>query len=132
MGLKPEQDLGALLASSLGLTLGQDCVEGPVRPPDGLIKQKAVFVLPTGGPAPEPSRPTKAIRYASVQLRIRGDVDKYDAGLLFARAIRDVTHFAAIANYIDCEVLESEPNWLGYDNEHCPEWSHNVRMKFEE
>jgi hypothetical protein len=125
----PNRDLATDIASTLSLTLGEDCFWGMVRPPDDTIKPRAVFVMSTGGPKPSNfNGQTKVRRFSGLQVRVRGDQDDADAGELFARQVRDAVHHATISGYLEVEALVSEPIHLGPDRQGYPEWSIPTEM----
>ncbi len=135
MGLKPEEDLATYIDANTSLVLGTNLFHGPPKPPGDNIPHEAVFVFPSGGPAPSAfNGETTALRESALQIRIRGDKEdnKFKNGLILSRAVRDAVHYASIANYIDVRVEETDPVYLGEDDAGHPEWTVTASMNFEE
>ena len=125
----PEIDLAAHIASALTLVVGTDVFSGMVRPKGDGVPARAVFCMPTGGPKPSNfCGVSKVRRFSPVQVRVRYDQDDEDAGILFARLVRDAVHHATIGGYIEIETQQSEPSPLGPDRQGLPEWSIPVEM----
>ena len=126
----PDQDVATYLA----MTCTSGVYSGPPRPPENGIPARAVFVFPTGGRKAGNycGGVTKVERRSSLQIRVRGDQDDWDGGLLLARQVRDAIHHADsdLDAYTSIEVNESEPSPLGKDHQGLPEWSMNVEVIF--
>jgi hypothetical protein len=121
--------IGATVA---GFTYLTNVFDGPVRPVPA-APAKAVFVLATGGPPPEARiGETQADRFPALQIRTRGDKNDFAGGLADARAVRDAVHYAPLAGWVDVRVQETEPNYLGEDNNGHPEWSVNAELRITE
>lgn len=136
----PDADLATRLAAGLTSALGAGYVygttganifRGPPRKPGNGIPVKAMFCLATGGPVPQQyttDGSTSEVRYTSVQVTIRGDVEAFGAGQTLARACRDALHKSTISGYFNVEVRESEPTFIGVDDQESPRWTINVSM----
>ena len=134
MSLEPDEDVVAYLATALSLTAGTDVFSGPELDPGTYISHKALFCLADGGPPPQQfNGETTALRRSDVSILVRSDEGKFEAGLLFARSVRDAIHYAAITGYIDVRVLQHEPNWVpGEDADKHFRWTVNVQLFYEE
>lgn len=133
MPLSPEVDLVDELVTALSLTAGTDIFDSPVRPPGRGVAEKAIFISPSGGPAPQAlAGQALAIRRSALTVRVRGDQSDFDGGLSFARSARDAIQYAALAAYIDVRIQETDPIYLGQDDEEHHEWNINVEMSFKE
>ena len=135
MGLAPEEDLVAIINSNVAwATSGTNLFYGPVRPGDTTnYPVRAVFVMPSGGVAPEAFLgQSYAMRRSSLQIRTRGVARDFNAALADARAIRDVVHYASDSDYLDFRVQQSEPIYLGPDEAGNHEFSINVEAQFRE
>jgi len=137
MATTPDVDVATRLgAAGIGLTLGTNLFAGPVRAyVDGTVPHQSVFCLATGGPPPEPfcGDPTnKDFRRSKVQVRTRSNLEDFDGGQTLTRNTRNAIHKASVVGYVDVEVLESEPNYLGKDEDGHHEWSINVELMHRE
>lgn len=126
----------AVPAPDLG-TVGVDIFRGPVRPAvAGHVPHAAIFVLATGGPAPEPyfrvGASSASFYKVSVQVRVRGNVEKFLDAQTKALQVRDKLHLAEIAGYVAVKVLQSEPIYLGQDDLEHHEFSVNATLWFKQ
>lgn len=130
----PDGDLVTRIVAGLGAgyTDGTNVFRGAPRKPGNGVPRKAIFCLASGGPRPEQytqgAGTTSEIRYTSVQVYVRGDVNDFATGQTLARDTRDAVHKATVSGYVNVEVNESEPTFLGVDDQECPRWSLNVTM----
>lgn len=139
MGLTPETDLVSTLNTEVAwLTTGTNLFSGPVRPVRATyMPGRAVFVFPSGGQEPQAFLgESVCMRKSSVIIRTRGNhsstADAYKTALSDARDVRDAVHFASIAGYFDIRVDQTEPIYIGEDENGHPEFSINVTVWFEE
>ena len=136
MAAPPDEAVAtALAAAAIGLTLGANLFRGPVRPPSAGVPHKAVFALATGGPAPLVHTQGGAgpdVKRASVQVRVRSDVDGFSVGHALARSAWSALQRATLAGYMAATCRESEPVYLGMDATEHHEWSVNVETLREE
>jgi hypothetical protein len=136
MALPPDEAVASVIDTALAsLTLGTNLFQGPVRPPSSSVPHKAVFCLATGGPAPlmhTQGNNGPDVKRASVQVRIRGDVNSFAAGQTLARSVWTALQRATFAGYMSIACRESEPVYLGVDNTEHHEWSVNVETWREE
>ena len=131
--MNPEVDLVDHLATALTLVAGTSIFDSPVRASGNGVAEKAIFVAPSGGPAPQAlAGQSLAFRRSFLQVRVRGDQQDYAGGLAFARSARDATQYAAIAGYTDVRIQETEPIYIGQDDQDRHEWTINVEMSFKE
>jgi hypothetical protein len=113
------------------LQLGQNLFVGPVRAADesGGIEHQAVFVLTTGGLFSEPLRHTgKTIYRPSVQIRIRSgmEVGAFQCGQDLANRIFYTVDQNPPADLCETRSFDSQPSYLGLDDDGHHEWSINV------
>lgn len=125
----------ALAAVPLGV-VGTNIFKGPVRPPGGGIPQAAIFALSSGGPAPDPyfsfgGRSASFYR-SNVQVRIRGDVQKYEVSKATAEEVLAALHLADLPGCIACKAQSPRPIYIGLDDTEHPEFSVNVSVWFKE
>ena len=110
----PETDLtDHLAAASLGLTVGTNLLEGPLREPDGTyITAPTVFVQSTGIGRIDPylGGPT-APDYSTelVRVIVRGDRNGYTAARTLALSIITATHKATLSGYVKVLSTQAMP-----------------------
>lgn len=136
----PAHDLATLLAGTLSLpspatgtvvltyAAAGNLLTGPVRAADHLVDNLAVFVLGTGGGAPEPylgDGPNENLWRARVQVTVRGALDAFEQGEGLARACLAELHLAEPSGYVSVRAQESVPNYLGQDERGCHLWTVN-------
>jgi len=129
-----EDDLAAAIDTALAaFTLGTNLYTGPERPTDK-SPSRCIFVLPTGGlPARHYRSATGAeVRYPRAQVLVRSERGKFDQGKDDARAAYAALHRQPPAGYIEVEVLESEPSYIGTRESGEHRWTFNVQVTKEE
>jgi hypothetical protein len=116
------------------LTRGTNLFEGPSRAPDAQIPHACVFVLATGGAGPQAyaDGTTTKLRYSSVQITIRSAPRTFATWQTAARAIRDDLHNVSISGYLDVRAQQSEPVYLGEDEDGHHEWTVNLELVHEQ
>jgi len=132
---QPEITLATYIGSQVGaLTYGTNLFPGPMRPSgEGSIPHECVFVISTGGLAPQQFvGMSTSIKYHGAQVMIRGDRKDFQGGLALARSCYDAAHKAPLSGYIDCLVVESDPSYLGEDDDGHPLWSINLILHIRE
>lgn len=72
------------------------------------------------------------IKRASVQVRVRSNVNDFAGGQQKARAVWSALQRAVLAGYMSITARESEPVYLGQDDTEHHEWSVNVETLREE
>lgn len=108
---------------------GGNLLVGPVRPQEGVVPQVAVFVLQTGGAMPLPYLGQRESFHASrVQVTVRASVDAFLQGEGLARALHARAHLADLAGAIYCKALESEPVYLGSDENDAHRFVFNLEV----
>lgn len=126
----PDSDLVTALDTALSLASGTNLFRGPVREVSADCPPTAVFCLTTGGPPPSPYIGIgEDFRRSTVQVRIRSDLaDTFETGQELARSVLTALQRAVVSGYVWCYVRESEPNYLGQDDNENHEWSVNVEL----
>jgi hypothetical protein len=127
----PGADVVTRLNSAVAaLTSGTNLFEGPVRPPRATVPATAVFVLATGGPPPEPYLGQGIDwRVSNVQATVRGEVGAgFAAGQTLARSVLDAIQRGGLSGYVRVLVVESEPTYLGQDENGHYLWTVNARL----
>ena len=127
----PVEDLQDYInANEAALTTADNLFIGPVEPTSSLFPAECVFLLPTGGISPQGFVGMDTyVWFNDIQIRIRWTKKRFWDGYTLARRLRALLHYAPIADTISVLVRESEPNYIGEDDEGNPEWSLNVTME---
>lgn len=109
-------------------TLGTNIFIGPPRDPSTVVPNKCVFVIATGGAAPQPYLEISgdAFRQADLQIFIRGNVGEFAAGETYTKAIFESVQFPSLSGFIDCRPTNSYPLWIGFDPLDHPRWTVNM------
>ena len=132
----PDEATSSVLATAgIGLTVGANLFRGPVRPQSATIPHKAVFCLTTGGPAPlthDIKNGGPDIKRGAVQVRVRSDVGKFEAGQLLATNAWNALQRAEAPGYMSITCRESAPVYLGLDDTEHHEWTINAETMREE
>lgn len=135
MAPPPDSAVASLLVTAGQGVLGSTLFLGPVRPPSAGVPHKAIFCLATGGASPLTHSMNNAgpdIKRASVQVRVRSNVNDFSGGQTVARAVWSALQRAVFAGYMSITCRESEPVYLGQDDTEHHEWSVNVETQREE
>lgn len=108
-------------AVTLTYAAGGNLLTGPIRPfNEGTVPQLAVFVLQSGGTAPQPYLGQGQSWHVSrVQVTVRSEVNAYDAGHALARALHARAHLSTPAGFTFCQAAESDPTYVGTDDENA-------------
>lgn len=121
-----------LAGAGLSLVAGTNVFDGPVRAAGAHVPSKAVFCLLTGGPPPLfQSGQAREVRRSTVQVRVRSEPGKFEAGETLARGCRDALQLARPEGFVAFVVRESEPIYLGADERGHHEWSLNLECTHE-
>jgi hypothetical protein len=146
--MDPAKDVAALLIAAgplAGVALvrppaaSPNLFVGPMRPPSptgapaaARIPARAVFVLETGGPAPQPYLDGRGVsfRRKNVQVLVRSEQADHSGGEALAKAILPVIHTHAPAGYVGALALD-EPAYIGTDEQGCHLWSTNFHLWWE-
>lgn len=131
----PDVAVAAKLDTDVGaLTLGTNLFEGKARAPNDQIPHEAVFVLSSGGAPPLAygGQTSEEMLFPSVQCIVRSNPRDFFGGRTLAKTVHDALHHQALAGYLDVNVQESEPLYLGEDDTGHHEWSLNFELWIEE
>jgi hypothetical protein len=97
---------------------GGNLLTGPVRPIEALVGQLAVFVLQTGGQAPAAYMgQSESWHVTRVQVTVRSALNEFARGEALARALHARMHLNTPAGYTYCLAGESDPLYLGTDDD---------------
>ena len=133
MATQPDNDLAVFLDTNVGaLTSGTNLFRGFPRGVDTGIPDQCVFCLVSGGQAPDPfvaGGTGDEQRYSEVMIRVRSNPHDFQGGQTLARSVRNAVHHKVIAGYINVEVRESDPMFLGETEKGHSEWSIVVLME---
>ena len=135
MATTPDADLVTHLDANVGaLTDGTNLFRGKMRAAGDGCPVDSVFVLSSGGPAPQAylSGTTVERRYSDVTCYVRSDLGDFEGGQTLARAIRDAAHHADIAGYIDVRALQSEPPYVAERDDEAHVWVVNFQLWHEQ
>lgn len=138
MATQPDLDIVNRLDSQVAsLTKNTNLFRSKVRAISGQIPSVAAFCLASGGPPPQGYADGTAInrRYSGVQIRVvalANTDNNFKTGQDLAKECRDAVHHAALSGYIDVRVLETEPIYIGENNDRHHEWSINVELWHEQ
>jgi hypothetical protein len=126
----PELAVVTLLDALAALTRKVNLFEGPVRAQSATVPHQAVFVLPSGGPAPEAyaDGTTTERRYSAIQITLRSDPKDYAGGWVLARQVKAALHHATVTGYVDIRAMQSEPIYVGPDEADRHLWSVNLEL----
>lgn len=109
--------------------VGGNLLLGPPRSTEAGVAQLAVFVLQSGGAAPVPYLGAgESFHESSVQVVVRSDAHAFATGEALARALHARAHLGTSAGFTFLRAVESEPNYLGTDDDGAHRWSINVRV----
>ena len=128
----PSLDVANYLSSAgIGLTLGANLFEGPIRPVSNSVPAQSVFVsAPTGGFAPERTLGrTTELRRPVVQVRVRSPA--WEDGQSLAQAVFETLENADIPGYLDVVMAQSQPMFIGEDENGNYHWSMDVELLYQ-
>ena len=126
----PETDVRTHLITQSVIASSAIFIGGARRAGNG-IPHKAVFVSQNGGyPPSEYMGGVSTTYYArTVQVRVRGDVNDYAAGLTLANAAHNALQRATISGYVRVTCNQSAPMYMGFDEVEHPEWSFDCTLE---
>jgi hypothetical protein len=140
----PAHDIATMLAGSIALpsppgggpivlTYGANgnLTIGPKRPlGEGVTPQFAVSVLQSGGNQPEPylGDSGESWHVTRVQVTVRSNLAAFSEGEALARALHRKAHLAVIAGLTYVHAGESDPSYLGSDDEGAHAWVFNLEV----
>lgn len=145
MTVQPDLDVATYLSATLPqLTTGENLFVGPMRPyantsQGGGMPRNAVFCLQLEGRRPQTFMNCSssgyqwhALRYPNVQISIRMDSYKFaygrNLGFIIVSALQRNT-FNDL--YVDSQINDGSPNYLGQDDDGDHLWSINVNLTYE-
>jgi hypothetical protein len=134
----PEVVIATMLQTAAVGTLGTSIFYGPESPKGTGIPHLCNFVVCYGGPPPVPYLGGEDFREFSVQVLTRGNPAAFSAGLSRARSTWVALQRGTIPagqiteGYVarGALVRESDPVYLGKDDQERPRWVSNVRLWF--
>ena len=132
--LNIEKDVrAAIVAAGLGLVAGTNVFRGRVVDRTG-IPAKAVFIKAGGGQQAVEYQDESgvAMRQPGVTIRIRSDVDMYDAGYDLANDVLNALHLRPPAGYIEWAAGQSAPIYIEADDSGRHHWSVNLAVTYDE
>lgn len=132
-----ENIVDVLAAAGIGLTKGTNLFMGPGRGISDEIPAKSVFVLASGGPPPLIHLNGGSVpdtKEPACQIIIRGEHKAFSAGQTLARAVYAAIHKSSPADNVagSCLAQQSEPIYIGEDEQGFPGWTINVLLFREE
>jgi hypothetical protein len=145
MTVQPDIDVATYLNATLPqLATGDNLFVGPMRPTasasqGGGMPRNAVFCLQLEGRRPQTFMNCSsagyqwhALRYPNVQISIRRDQYKFEDGRNLGFAIVDALNRNTFsASYVDSQINDGSPNYLGQDEDGDHLWSINVNLTYE-
>ena len=134
MATAPDTDLRTHLIANVGTCTSSNTFAGGKRATDANagVPEQAVFCLATGGAPPEADIDNGADgewRFSGVQITIRSNPHEFEGGQTLARAIRDALHHSPPSGYVEAEAQESEPLYLGMEDNGNHVWTVNVMLR---
>lgn len=137
---EPDLDVATYLNTTLPqLTLGTNLFAGPMRAysqsndPVG-VPHEATFCLNTGGADPvtymNGSVKRIQIKKPTVHVKHRSEPYEFANGQEIVRAVLDAVDRKQIGTYIDSQVNDGSPHYLGEDKDGHHTWSMNIDMMY--
>lgn len=129
--MTPDEDVATALQTAGRGTIGTDLFTCPEEMVTDEVPDACIFCISSGGPSPMPffdSANGYSLYEANVQIIVRGARNTKNTVLPLARNIIDDLHRATISGYVGCLVMESEPNFLGFDDDRHIRYSVNARL----
>lgn len=131
MQFNPAVRIVELIDSSGVAELGKNLYVGLVRPVSNVVPAECVFVTGTDGlPADRFFAQQDEVRHPTIQIRIRSP--DYNSGYELARRIYDVCQSSRPVGIKDVACRQSEPMYLGQDNNKNHDWSLNFDLFYQE
>lgn len=129
--LTPETDIGAALATALGLVDGTDIKYGPPRSPTESGNDTPEIWVSTYADSASPLlNASVAGSYwtSRVQVLVRSNADAFKTGLALARQVRDALHTKQTSTYVQWVMTPGlgGPIYLGPNEAGQHEWSINI------
>lgn len=134
MPLEPDLDVATMIQADVNLTLviGTDLFHSPVRGYSARVPHQCVFVTASGGLQSRPIKGQTDERRPRVDIRVRSNPDSvagaYKNGLALARGVFDAVDQRLPTGYIDSRCLNSQPSYMGMDEDKHHEWVIPVQL----
>lgn len=132
----PATDLAAAIDTAIAsLTVGTNLFAHEMREPGAGIPQNAVFCVASGGEPPMGylnNNTTPRLYQPIVEVRVRSLPHDFTTGQALANSIRVAIHNTPPAGYIDCQVRESHPIFVGEEDNGSHVWQINALLIYEE
>lgn len=136
---QPEFDLATYLNGKTGavsgvtLTLATNLFMGPERANKVGVPSQAVFVRNAGGLPAMPyfnNSPNGDDRQSSIQIIARSNPNDYGGGSTFARDVFTLVQRASISPYVYVLCRQSDPIYVGQNDQALHQFSINVLMRW--
>lgn len=136
----PAKDLATFLGGNTvaGVALvaapgaGANVFVGVMRPVSAVHPARSVWLLNTGGIAPQPSMgKDEDLHQAALQLRIRSNPGEFTPGENLARGCFETLHRAEPIGYA-AVLATGEPTYLEQDEQGCHHWALNFEVWWQE
>lgn len=129
MTVPPTDVATELDGAGISLTLGTNLFTGPMREVSADVPKNSVFIkgLPGGFPERTMGEPNE-VREPLISIQVRNT--SYNGGDTKVRQIQEALQAVTISGYLDIAARQSEPLWLGQDNEGLHKWSMIYSLKY--
>ncbi len=126
----PANDVATELdGAGISLTLGTNLFTGPFREVSPRVPKDSVFIKGLPGGLPERTMgQVDEIRSPLVSVQVRNT--SFNGGDTKVRAIQETLTGVVIAGYLDIATQQSEPLYIGQDNEGLHLWSMIYSLKY--
>ena len=136
MATTPDADVRDHLDTNVAaLTTGTNLFNSKLRAVGDGIPVEAVFCMASGGPPPEAylqGGVGDEARFSAVSCFIRSENRDFSGGQDLARTVRDALHHQDISGYHDVRASETEPIYVGEDDDGNHNWTANFELWHEE
>ncbi len=126
----PANDVATELdGAGISLTLGTNLFTGPLREVSASVPRDAIFIKGLPGGLPERTMgQVDEIRSPLVSVQVRNT--SFNGGDTKVRDIQETLTGVVIAGYLDIATQQSEPLYIGQDNEGLHLWSMIYSLKY--
>ena len=126
----PANDIATELdGAGISLTLGINLFTGPFRDASARVTRNSVFVKGLPGGIPERTMgQSDEIRSPLVSVQVRNT--SFNGGDTKVRDIQETLTAVVISGYLDIATQQSEPLYIGQDNEGLHMWSMIYSLKY--
>ena len=130
----PATDLATQIGTNeAAWTKGTNLFDSKVLDPGAGVPVISAFMFASGGPPPASQLGmSESLKYARVQIIVRGEKNGYEASRTSAEDMWEALHHIAIAGYVNVACQQPCPLPAGKDSQGNHEWSINVEMFHEE